>query len=531
MKVFARDNFHQTEPWSGQRVVLIAYLPEKLHILEKAASLHLRALGFKFPGPLLGGDAWPGPVFSPQGDGCLPIITNPSPSVPRGSPSASAPFPRHEVPLQAELGEGEQAIQVHSSDEELEGVAADEESDPRHSKAFGQPMVCRFEMSKRQFADGFGLCSPGRWVPAAREKLASKQEAEHARRLRELIGRFVDEKVRDVREASFRLATGKLKEPPFSQADMDQLRRDVAGILDDSVGALEVPPGQPFFLRVLAQSVRVLGGPDWEVLTQGEECYANGMPLGCEKPMPRAPQVFARRSKFRKLDETPFDPCMINYTSAEMSADQLEAQFREDERAGMMVATTEGAVKQEFGEGQLLIAAMGALVKPSGQIRPLHDGTRGIRLNNSIKVLDRLEHPGPADIVEVVAQAADTGEAPFCLCANIAMAHRRAKIRRKDWPKLGCKSRSDFKVVWLNCVATFGVSSAAILWARLFGCVGRWVLRALGPEYNLQVIFVDDLHVVVVGPRKFKILWMILCAYLLVRTPFAFHKLKGGGGG
>ena len=171
--------------------------------------------------------------------------------------------------------------------------------------------------------------------------------------------------------------------------------------------------------------------------------------------MPRAPQVFARRSKFRKLDETPFDPCMINYTSAEMSADQLEAQFREDERAGMMVATTEGAVKQEFGEGQLLIAAMGALVKPSGQIRPLHDGTRGIRLNNSIKVLDRLEHPGPADIVEVVAQAADTGEAPFCLCADIAMAHRRAKIRRKDWPKLGCKSRSDSKVVWLNCVATF----------------------------------------------------------------------------
>ena len=145
---------------------------------------------------------------------------------------ASAPFPRHEVPLQgtpiqqAELGEGEQAIQVHSSDEELEGVAADEEFDPRHSKAFGQPMVCRFEMSKRQFTDGFGLCSPGRWVPAAREKLASK------------------------------LATGKLKEPPFSQADIDQLRRDVAGILDDPAGALEIPPGQPFFLHSISQGAR-----------------------------------------------------------------------------------------------------------------------------------------------------------------------------------------------------------------------------------------------------------------------------------
>ena len=54
------------------------------------------------------------------------------------------------------------------------------------------------------------------------------------------------------------------------------------------------------------------------------------------------------------------------------------------------------------------------------------------------------------------------------------------------------------------------------------------MLRALGPEYNLQVIFVDNLHVVVVGPRKFKILWMILRADLLVGTPFAFHKFKGG---
>ena len=505
--------------------MLIAYLPAKMHFLQPAEALRLQSLGFKFPEPPLAGDALPGPVFSPQGAGCLPVGPDLSPTVPGGSPSV--PVPVLSPGQQVEDGEGDQAIHVQSYDEMKDG-AAEEEFDPRHSKAFGQPMVCRFEMSKRQITDGFGLCSPGRWVPAAREKLASKSEAEHARCLREIIGRFVDEKIKDVRRESFRLATGKLEGPPFSQADMDRLRREVAGTLDDPAGALEVPSGQPFFLHMLAQSLGVLGDPDWEILTQGEECYANGMPLGCEKPFPRAPQVFAPRSKYRKLDETPFDPCMINYTSAELSADQLEAQFREDERAGMMIATTEGAVKQEFGEGQLLIAAMGALVKPSGQTRPLHDGTHGIRLNNSIKVLDRLEHPGPADIVEVVAQAADAGEAPFCICADIAMAHRRAKVRRKDWPKLGCKARSDSKVIWLNCVGTFGVSSAAILWARLFGCVGRWVLRVLGPGFNLQVIFVDDLHVVVVGPRKFRTLWTIICAYLLVGTPFAFHKFKGG---
>ena len=417
VQVFARDKFHQTEPWSGQRIVLIAYLPENTHFLQPAESQYLQSLGFKLPGPPLGGDAWLGPVFSPQGDGCLPVGSDPSPcsSSPRGflSASVSAPSPEVSPRQKMEHGVEEQAIHVHSSDEEMRDIATEEEFDPRHSKAFGQPMVCRFEMSKRQFTDGFGLCSPGRWAPAAREKLANEQEAGHAKRLREIIGRFVDEKVKDVRKASFRLATGKLEEPPFKQDELDQLRREVAGALSDPAGALEVPPGQPFYLHLLAQSLKALGDPDWEVLTQGEECYANGMPLGCEKPMPRAPQVFAPRSKFRKLDETPFDPCMINYTSAELSADQLEAQFREDELAGRMVATTEGAVKQEYGEGQLLIAALGALVKPSGQIRPLHDGTHGIRLNNSIKVLDRLDHPGPADIVEVVARAADSGDAPF----------------------------------------------------------------------------------------------------------------------
>ena len=102
------------------------------------------------------------------------------------------------------------------------------------------------------------------------------------------------------------------------------------------------------------------------------------------------------------------------------------------------------------------------------------------------------------------------------------------KIRRRDWPKLGCKSSSASNVVWLNTVGTFGVSSAAILWSRLFGCVGRWVLRILGDRWNLQVVFVDDLHLVVAGADNYIVLWMILAAYLLVGTPFAFHKFKGG---
>ena len=166
------------------------------------------------------------------------------------------------------------------------------------------------------------------------------------------------------------------------------------------------------------------------------------------------------------------------------------------------------------------MAAIGALQKPSGEVRPLHDGTHGIRLNNHIVIEDRLEVPGPPEMIEMAARARDTKEAPFAISADIAQAHRRVKIRREDWPLLGCRASNASTVVWLNTVGTFGVSSAAIWWTRLFGAAGRWVLRVLGPLWNL--------HIVVVVKDKFVVLWMALAAYELMGTPFAYHKFKGG---
>ena len=163
--------------------------------------------------------------------------------------------------------------------------------------------------------------------------------------------------------------TGKLSGPPFSPVALGKLRRELANTVPDSEGALKVPEGQPFLLNFVAQSLQILGDPDWSVLTQGTECFANGMPIGYDQPLPGAPQVFRKKPKFRKFDDTPFEPDMANYASAELSADQLEEHFREDERLGRMVATTEPAAKQEHGD-RVLIAAMGAVSKPNGDIRP-----------------------------------------------------------------------------------------------------------------------------------------------------------------
>ncbi|CAE7301293.1 unnamed protein product, partial [Symbiodinium sp. CCMP2456] len=85
---------------------------------------------------------------------------------------------------------------------------------------------------------------------------------------------------------------------------------------------------------------------------------------------------------------------MQNYESAELSAEQLEAHFRADEAKGLMICTTEAEAKRQYGEHSVLIAAMGAIMKPNGDIRPLHDGTHGIGLNNRIRIQDALHFKG-----------------------------------------------------------------------------------------------------------------------------------------
>ena len=306
----------------------------------------------------------------------------------------------------------------------------------------------------------------------------------------------------DVKLMTFRLAAGQLESSPFRPEAMQRLREELASLTPDPGLALSVPERQPFYLHLLAQSLRELGDPDWAILTQGDECFARGVPLGDEKPLERTPQVFRARAKERRLDESVYNADMDNYASAELSGDQLEAHFRKEEALGRMLPSTEAAIAQDFGPGKLLVSAMGAIEKANGEIRPIHDGTHGVHLNSAIRVLDRLEVPGPDEILECVALSQETREAVFGISADISSAHRLVPIRRVDWPKLGCRARSSDRVVWLNTVGTFGISSAAYWWSRLFGCVGRWVVRLMMTLWAVQMIYVDDLHLVAAGPRK-----------------------------
>ncbi|CAE7343575.1 unnamed protein product, partial [Symbiodinium microadriaticum] len=50
----------------------------------------------------------------------------------------------------------------------------------------------------------------------------------------------------------------------------------------------------------------------------------------------------------------------------------------------------------------------------------------------------------------------------------------------------------------------------------------------MAQRWALQIIYVDDLHVVVVGLDRFKTLWLLLAAYEVAGTPFNYAKFKGG---
>ncbi|CAE7879439.1 unnamed protein product, partial [Symbiodinium necroappetens] len=275
-------------------------------------------------------------------------------------------------------------------------------------------------------AEGFDAAT-SRWRPLARDATATSREWGHADAIRELLYKTARKAIKDPRAAAFELATGRLKVSPFDESTIQEVRAQIAAMLPDPTAAMEVPTGQPFMLHLLSQSLEVLGDPDFEILDHGSESFAEGVPLGWDKPIARTPQVFPKRTTFRKLDQSDFDPSMLNYRSAELNAEQLEAKFREDERAGLMVCTTEAEARRIYGATSVLIAAMGAVTKASGDVRPLHDGTHGINLNNKIKILDKLQVPGPEDLQEVASRVKESKEAPFALCADIKQAHRNVK--------------------------------------------------------------------------------------------------------
>ncbi len=331
---------------------------------------------------------------------------------------------------------------------------------------------------------------------------------------------------------TFELSLGRFKQSPFSESDLSELRHKWCSLLPDPRRAETMVPGQPFYLFALAQSLRLLGDPDVDIIdNQPESNFSEGVHLGHLQPLGPTPQVYRRRVKPSKYDESEWAQEMGNYFKGnEVDAEKiLLEQFKEEELAGRMMPLSEAEARRRYPDQALRIAAQGILEKPDGGHRIIHDGTHGVQLNNQIKVEDRLENPGPREMSCIMETSLAAGERViFSLNADISKAHRRALVRESDWGVQACRSSSTASVVWLNKVGTFGVASAAFWWSRLMGLIGRFGLQILANDWIFTICFVDDLHIAVGGQSRWLSLWRFLVIMEMVGIPFSYHKFRGG---
>ena len=477
----AYDAFHFTRAWKGDRIVMVAYVTDHLDRATESERSLLRELGFILP------DAKGGGSETSEAAGLGAHTT---------SDSASVAFK------------------------------------PEVCGNRGLPLSVTWEGKTTDFVDGFGLCSPTRWRPSDRGGRLSAKAKGLACQLHHLARDFVRWRVQDPSAVCRDLAEGKLLDSPFSVESMHGLRRQWCRLVvvggKDWKHLLEVPSGQPFLLRAIGRTAELLGDPDWEILTEGIDNYCSGVPVGFEEVVPHLPQVFDRKSKHRKFDDDLPEWDRPNYSSARLNAEQLLSRFREEEELGRMQSTTLGALKGKYPAERIRIASMAAIQKPDGSVRPVHDATHGVHVNQSIPQHNLLSVPGPAEIAWVVAQSHEQHEQPFAITGDVATAHRLVKIRERDWGLLACRASDDATTVFLNKVGTFGVSSASLWWARLFGVIGRNVGHAMLNHALFQLVFVDDLHANFYGPQKHTLALAWLVLFLMMGTPFAWKKFKGG---
>ena len=393
----------------------------------------------------------------------------------------------------------------------------------------GLPLTCRWQNRPKSFMDGGGLNSPGRWEPTNRGSHLDSERRAFTDKMALLIRKFVVEKIPDLPKATFTLATGHMVAPPFSGADLEALRLEWFKLLGGASILGEVTPNQPFYLHALAETLRRMGDEDVEILTETPgDNYVSGRKVGVGGPIPPAPLVFRPRPKVKKYDESSYQPFSTNYPSADEARDIIARQFSEEEALGWMYPLSEAEAKRRFGD-RLRVASLAAIPKDESTVRVIFDGTHGVQVNNEIVIQDRLEFPTPSELATVmeVAQERDWGVV-LGFAADIMKAHRRFLHAEEDHGLLGCKADSSSKVIWINRVGTFGVACAALHFGRLAGAVFRMVIRVLRNQPCFQLLFADDLKLVVGGPSKHVDLWTLLVGWLLVGTPFSWKKFRGG---
>lgn len=136
-----------------------------------------------------------------------------------------------------------------------------------------------------------------------------------------------------------------------------------------------------------------------------------------------------------------------------------------------MVRLTNEQATRKY-RNRLHIAAL-AVIDEGDKVRVIHDGSNHVMVNNRIRPRDQLRSPGAGELRALLREKRETGRPLWALAGDVAKAHRRVKIREADWGYQACRIDPDH--VWVKCVGTDGVASAAYYWSRAAAAI---VVRA-----------------------------------------------------
>ena len=425
---------------------------------------------------------------------------------------------------------------VQKIQKEERGSEEKMEENPFHGKLeqaaldnIGLPMICRWQNRMKSFTDGGGLNSPGRWAPECRGLNLDGDKKAFIDKLAILVRKFVVSQIADLKRETFRLATGNMSQPPFSEEAMERLREDWFTLLGGHTWLRERTQYQPFFLFALCETLKLMGDEDTAILTQTPgDNYVTGRRVGVGEPIAPAPLVFRPRRKLRKYEDSEFNPMADNYSSAEESKEIILRQFQEEEKLGWMYPLSAAEAHRRFGV-RLRVASLAAIPKDEQTVRVLFDGTHSVQVNNEISISDQLEFPCPSELAQVMEHCQEQSYGVVMgIAADIMKAHRRFLHCPEDHGLLGCRADSNSSTIWINRVGTFGVACAALHFGRLAGAIFRMVVRVMRQQPCFQLLFADDLKMVVSGENKYVDLWSLIVLWLLVGTPFSWKKFRGG---
>ena len=473
-------------------------------------------------------------------------------------------------------------------------LTSDEESElpgtarPRKGAGWwgrGPPLRPMRKGIPRDFVDGAGLCSPGRW-PIDRRILP---EDFTSKRLRRIIHEGLvtaiermritenDDKL-DAKKILVKLAMGLYPASPFDQATVEDVRAHLRSACKEAGHGDGLPREgdvvQLFEVRLIQSLLSAFQDPDHYYCNW----WAVGTWLGSKlRKLPRTPAVFDRKVKWRMMEpvDSMHQGWQSNYPSLDEHVDLVQSQFEAEKVEGMMLDMTVRDAITEYGD-TLNIASTAAIAKKgrTDEVRVLYDGTHGLDLNPGIRVRDQVRCPVAADGKVVLGEMGDEGGPHYSLNIDFSKAHRRCPTLREEWGRQACqlkgsaaaaarralrdnaeKERKVFEStgkravlaprskprledlpehvlnekVWVNTVGTFGVASAGYWWGRSGACIFRLAHYCLGHDYALwALLYSDDGWLTGRGEHFERSLVLFMFVLSLINAPLSWHKMTGG---